>query len=48
MKEVKDFIGKTPEVYFTDAKIDIDTEADFDKAAEILNKRTQSRQAYDE
>lgn len=48
MKEVKDFIGKTPEVYFTDAKIDIDTEADFDKAAEILNKRTQSRQADDE
>ena len=39
MKEVKDFIGKNPRVYFDGACIDIDTEADFEKAADLIKQR---------
>ena len=39
MKEVKDFIGKNPRVYFDGSCIDIDTEADFEKAAELIKQR---------
>lgn len=39
MKEVKDFIGKKPLVYFGGDCIDIDDVSDFDKAAKILEQR---------
>ncbi len=38
-KEVKDFIGKKPDVYLEGSHMDIDTEEDFEKAAEIILKR---------
>ena len=42
MKEVKDFIGKKPQVYYGGVCLDIDTVDDFDKAAEILLARDKS------
>ncbi len=39
MKEVKDFIGKKPEVYFGGTCVDIDTVQDFETAAEIIEQR---------
>lgn len=39
MKEVKDFIGKNPKVYFEGSCLDIDTAEDFEKAAEIIEQR---------
>lgn len=39
MKEVRDFIGKNPLVYFGGDCVDIDDESDFDNAAKIIEKR---------
>lgn len=44
MKEVSDFIGKRPLVYYDGVCLDIDTEEDFVKAAElILQKRKKAK-----
>ena len=40
MKEVKDFIGKRPEVYTNGFCLDIDTVEDFEKAGKIIEERT--------
>lgn len=40
MKEVKDFIGKNPNVYLDGVCLDIDTEEDFEKAASLLQKKS--------
>lgn len=42
MKEVKDFIGKKPELYLKENAIDIDTLEDFVKAENILIKKAQA------
>lgn len=39
MKEVKDFIGKKPLVYFGGMCVDIDTAEDFETAAKIIEER---------
>ncbi len=39
MKEVKDFIGKYPEVYFDGTCLDIDTVEDFEAAAALIEQR---------
>ena len=39
MKEVKDFIGKNPRVYFGGTCVDIDTVEDFENAARIIEQR---------
>ncbi len=39
MKEVNDFIGKNPRVYFGGSCLDIDTVEDFELAAKILEQR---------
>lgn len=39
MKEVKDFIGKKPELYTEGSLTDIDTPEDFDTAAKIIEQR---------
>lgn len=39
MKEVKDFVGKQPEVYFGGTCVDIDTAEDFETAAKIIEQR---------
>lgn len=39
MKEVKDFIGKNPRVYFGGTCVDIDTVEDFENAARIIGQR---------
>ena len=38
MKEVKDFIGKKPEVYTGGRCVDIDTEQDFETAAKVIEQ----------
>ena len=43
MKEVKDFIGKKPRVYFDGTCLDIDTLQDFDRAAELIEQRRAGR-----
>ena len=43
MKEVKDFIGKNPRVYFDGTCLDIDTIQDFDRAAELIEQRRAGR-----
>lgn len=44
MKEVKDFIGKNPQVYTRGSSIDIDTHEDFERAAKIIEERRQNAQ----
>ena len=39
MKEVKDFIGKKPRVYFGGTCVDIDTPKDFETVAKIIDER---------
>ena len=39
MKEVQDFIGKNPRVYFGGTCVDIDTVEDFENAARIIEQR---------
>ena len=39
LKEVKDFIGKKPLVYFDGLCVDIDTEQDFESAAQIIEQK---------
>ena len=41
MKEVKDFIGKKPEVYTGGRCVDIDTEQDFETAAKVIEQLRQ-------
>lgn len=39
LKEVKDFIGKKPELYLNGSCVDIDTPDDFKRAEDIIKKR---------
>ncbi len=47
MKEVKDFIGRNPKVYTEGSSIDIDTEDDFERAAQIIEKRRENTENYE-
>lgn len=43
MKEVKDFIGKKPEVYTKGFCLDIDTANDFERAAKVIEERRENK-----
>ena len=43
MKEVKDFIGKKPEVYTKGFCLDIDTVNDFERAAKVIEERRENK-----
>lgn len=47
LKEIKDFIGKNPLVYLNGKCLDIDTAADFDKAAAFVSNPDEEKVFYE-